>query len=187
MAVAGDLREPGGADEAGHRGGERRHGEQPHGAVLVDGEQEQREAGEPDDGRAPEHESPPPLGHQPDVEEQRQRGARAEEDEEPGARGAVPVAELVDRRRADDQQVDDADDRGGDGRGAGAPGEDHVVGPGPPGRVAGRGDGLAEPGHEGDEQHGREQRGGVADVGLVVDPRRDQPEERTRTGPGRRR
>ena len=95
---------------------------------------------------------------------------------------AVPVAQLVDRRRAHHQQVADAEDRRGDGRGGGAPGEDHVVVAGAPGGVAGRGHGLAEPGHEGDEQHRREQRGGVADVGLVVDARRDQPEQRARHG-----
>ena len=105
-----------------------------------------------------------------------------------GPSGAVPVAQLVDRRRAHDERGRRRRRRptatdGGDG----APREEHVVVAGAPGRVAGGRHRLAEPGDEGDEQHRREQRGGVADVGLRRRRAPRSARRARRTRPGRRR
>ena len=54
--------------------------------------------------------------------------------------------------------------------------------PSRPGRVPGGGDRLAEAGDEADEQDRREERGGVADVGLVVRAGGDQPVTAPRGG-----
>ena len=99
------------ADEARHRGGERGDDEQPHRPVGVDGDEQEREASDGDDGGAGEDEPPAALRHQPNVEQQRQGRADAQEDEERGTEAAVPVAQLVHRGRAHDQEVRDGDDR----------------------------------------------------------------------------
>jgi hypothetical protein len=94
----------------------------------------------------------------------------------------VPLAQLVHRRRAHDDQVAEADDHGRDRGGERAPREDHVVVPRSPGGVPRHRHRLPEPGHERDEQHRREQRRRVPDVRLGVDARRDEPEQRAGHG-----
>ena len=122
---------------------------------AVDGQQQQREAGDADDRRPGQHQAPAPLGHQAHVEQQGQGVPTQRNTKSAGPSAPCQLAELVHGGRADHHEVGDRHQRRRDRRRQRAPGVEHVVVTGAPGGVAGRRDRLAQPGDEGDEEHAR--------------------------------
>ena len=151
-----------------------------HRPVLVDGDAAGAGSGRRRRATLGQHEAPAALGHEATSSSRERAVPTTGTRREPG-RGTRTSRAARPPPGAHDQQVTGRE-RHPPRRGAGAPDEEHVVVPAATGGEAGGGDRLAEPGHEGHEQHRGEQRGGVADVGLVVDAGGDQPEQRAGEG-----